>query len=533
MKMQFRLRTCMYVAASLIILTFATAMCGLFGIDKLFYGLIDINCFDLLTGQIANTLIVLSLTSVLSSNFGQAYWVDIKDTKLITPFWGCFIGITVYLLTAMVFSITVYAIGYNSGIVISAVFSTGLLIVLTFKMISIYFGKEELKKQLSVEYKHMLILNNTAYVSDYLLRLKNYLEEVKKKEFSGKNSYVRKLKKEITEIEKGLDSTEKNIVDATHKKHIEKHCKCMADLSAIDLKIMEYTHNAIDNNDTEVVRENVELLVECENYDTFFNLIEELFEWDEKYTCKTLFNLSRKNMAWVIKDKMSFFKQYALQKLIAQGGKLDAVQNLLLIYDTTNLGMAKLAPKLKEISDKSLLLKNEKVRLDRELNNSEDFREVMRSQREIKKQLRQKDEELRNELVSVLEKAGPKDFRMFYIPIREACVAYEEKNYEMVNKYITVILTNYNQDIQFIKLSSGITDVDAEIRFTFSYVTDEEIFLIDQLIEKDKTNLIIPEKDKAILSHMDKVTIDNDPFSGINAESMEIFRATLDLPKDE
>ena len=307
----------------------------------------------------------------------------------------------------------------------------------------------------------------------------------------------------------------------------------MADLSAIDLKIMEYTHNAIDNNDTEVVRENVELLVECENYDTFFNLIEELFEWDEKYTCKTLLNLSRKNMAWVIKDKMSFFKQYALQKLIAQGGKLDAVQNLLLIYDTTNLGMAKLAPKLKEISDKSLLLKNEKVRLDRELNNSEDFIEVMRSQREIKKQLREKDEELRNELVSVLEKAGPKDFRMFYIPIREACVAYEEKNYEMVNKYITVILTNYNQDIQFIKLSSGITDVDAEIKFTFSYVTDEEIFLIDQLIEKDKTNLIIPEKDKAILSHMDKVTIDNDPFSGINAESMEIFRATLDLPKDE
>ena len=53
------------------------------------------------------------------------------------------------------------------------------------------------------------------------------------------------------------------------------------------------------------------------------------------------------------------------------------------------------------------------------------------------------------------------------------------------------------------------------------------------ITEKDKTNLIIPEKDKAILSHMDKVTIDNDPFSGINAESMEIFRATLDLPKDE
>lgn len=45
---------------------------------------------------------------------------------------------------------------------------------------------------------------------------------------------------------------------------------------------------------TGVVRENIELLVECENYDTFFNLIEELFEWDEKYTCKTLLELSKK-----------------------------------------------------------------------------------------------------------------------------------------------------------------------------------------------------------------------------------------------
>ena len=151
MNMQFRARTCIYVITSLIILTITTAICSLCGIDKFFGSFVDISYFDLLTGQIANTLIVLSLTSVLSSDFGQAYWIDIKDTKLITPFWWCFIGITVYLLTAMVFSITVYAMGCDAGVVVSAVFSTGLLIILTFKMISIYFGKEELKKQLLVE----------------------------------------------------------------------------------------------------------------------------------------------------------------------------------------------------------------------------------------------------------------------------------------------------------------------------------------------------------------------------------------------
>ena len=86
MNLQFKLSTCIYVITSLIILTITTAICSLCGIDKFFGSFVDISYFDLLTGQIANTLIVLSLTSVLSSDFGQAYWIDIKDTKLITPF---------------------------------------------------------------------------------------------------------------------------------------------------------------------------------------------------------------------------------------------------------------------------------------------------------------------------------------------------------------------------------------------------------------------------------------------------------------
>ena len=92
--------------------------------------------------------------------------------------------------------------GCDAGVVVSAVFSTGLLIILTFKMISIYFGKEELKKQLLVEYKHMLILKNSSYVSDYHRRLEKYLEEVEGKEFLGKSRYVKKIKKEINERKK-------------------------------------------------------------------------------------------------------------------------------------------------------------------------------------------------------------------------------------------------------------------------------------------------------------------------------------------
>ena len=45
--------------------------------------------------------------------------------------------------------------------------------------------------------------------------------------------------------------------------------------------------------------------------------------------------------------------------------------------------------------------------------------------------------------------------------------------------------------------------------FSFSYVTDDEIIMINQLIEKNKSNHYISEKDKALLSKMDSVTIKN------------------------
>lgn len=98
---------------------------------------------------------------------------------------------------------------------------------------------------------------------------------------------------------------------------------------------------------------------------------------------------------------MCFFKQYALQKLIAQSGKLDAVQNLLLIYDTTNLGMVKLIPEIQKITEKCLLLKSEEARIEQELSNADDFVKAMRSQRERRKELKEKDKAVLSQMSSV------------------------------------------------------------------------------------------------------------------------------------
>ncbi len=44
-------------------------------------------------------------------------------------------------------------------------------------------------------------------------------------------------------------------------------------LQEIDAKWSEYTKMQLMNNDTEVVRENIKILVEAENYNMFFGLL--------------------------------------------------------------------------------------------------------------------------------------------------------------------------------------------------------------------------------------------------------------------
>ena len=509
MNIRYRFRISVYVAISMLMLVAITMICYCMGIDIIVDNRMDISFFDLLTGQIANTLIVLSLTSVLSTNFGQVYWVDIKDTKLVTPFWGCFIGITIYLLSALVFSISAYAIELNLGIVVSSIFSTFLLILLTYKMISIYFGKEELKKQLYLDYKYMLILKNTPYITDYLAELKKYMKELEQKNYRGKKKRIRKNKGEIKSIENEINSKNDKLIQDAHKRHIDRYAKCGEKLQIIDLKIQEYTRNAINNNEADIVRENIELWLECENYFAFIELVEELFEWDEKYTCRILKEIHKKKRAWVIKDKLKYFKKYALRKMISDSGKLDAIQNLLLIYDHENKGMSEAEQEIAVIRKKYNDLHNKKQEKIKEINKSEDFRFILEKEREVEKEFLPKYELLKEELYSLLKKVTTKDLRGYYLPLKEVCIAYDEGKYEIVNNYITVILENYYLDIHNIKMSIDMLDSQCNIEFSFSYVTDEEIEIIEQLIEKDKDRHIISQNNKEILRKMNMVLINN------------------------
>ena len=97
-----------------------------------------------------------------------------------------------------------------------------------------------------------------------------------------------------------------------------------------------------------------------------------------------------------------------------------------------------------------------------------------------------------------------------------------EGKYEIVNKYLTVILTNFEQDCFMIKSELGFTNIDMPIEYVFSYITDEEKLLIDQLIEKDMGIMAIPEATKIKLSKLNRVVINNNVWSGISTDTLEI-----------
>ena len=507
MEIHLKSRTVQYVSVTVAFLLVTTFLLYLFNMDKAIESLSEINYFDLLLGQIANTLIVLSLTSVLSSNFGQAYWVDIKETKLIKPFWTCFTGITVYLLTALFYSILMYAMGRYAGVLLSAVFSTVLLMILSFQMISIYFGKEGIKQQLREEYEQLLRLTNYPYLSDYLYKIKKLEKELREGASPDKEGLGRALQTEIRELEQKLNSGDEKLVDEAHKEYIKRSVDAHENLKSIDIKLEEYTKNAIKNNDSDVIIENIELLVSAENDITLFRLMEDLFSWDERYCCKVLRQVNERGTNFIINREMHFFKQFALQKLIEGSGKLSAIQFLLSIYDQSNLGMKNIREDLKKIDSERRKLRDKELELNKVMLSHEDIGEGYRQVKQENKQLEEEKKALEKEILALLSSCTTKDLRSYYLPLEECYRAYEEGKYEIANKYIMVILECFRLDFDSIRFDTGIMDIHSDRAIIFSYFTKEELWIVERLIEEDKLKSVLSEKDKKTLLSMKEIKL--------------------------
>ena len=353
----------------------------------------------------------------------------------------------------------------------------------------------------------MLRLTNYPYVSDYLYKIKKLEKELRECASPENEGLGQALQTEIRELEQKLNSGDEKLVDEAHKEYIKRSVDAHETLKNIDIKLEEYTKNAIKNNDSDVIIENIELLVSAENDITLFRLMEDLFSWDERYCCKVLRQVNERGTNFIINREMHFFKQFALQKLIEGSGKLSAIQFLLSIYDQSNLGMKNIREDLKRIDSERRKLRDKELELNKVMLSHEDIGEGYRQVKQENKQLEEEKKALEREILALLSSCTTKDLRSYYLPLEECYRAYEEGKYEIANKYITVILECFRLDLDSIRFDTGIMDIHSDRAIIFSYFTEEEFWIVERLIEEDKLKSVLSEKDKKALLSMKEIKL--------------------------
>ena len=107
---------------------------------------------DILMTQISITFIITSLLSVLSSNSIVVFWEDVMARQLIYPKYTNFISLSGYLFASLISSFISLTL-FKEYIVISFILSVIVAGYLSAKTIGIYYGKDEIKKQLKNELK--------------------------------------------------------------------------------------------------------------------------------------------------------------------------------------------------------------------------------------------------------------------------------------------------------------------------------------------------------------------------------------------
>ena len=295
-------------------------------------------------------------------------------------------------------------------------------------------------------------------------------------------------------------------MEEAHKEYVKRSVDAHETLKNIDRKLEEYTKNAIKNNDSEVIIENIELLVSAENDITLFRLMEDLFSWDERYCCKVLRQVNERGTNFIINREMRFFKQFALQKLMEGSGKLSAMQFLLSIYDQSNLGMKNIREDLKRIDSERRKLRDKELELNKVMLGCEDIGEGYRKVKRENKQLEEEKKALKEEILTLLGACATKDLRSYYLPLEECYQAYEEGKFEIANKYITVIMECFRVDIDLIRFDTGIMDIP-DSNISFSYFTEEEFSIVERLIEKDRQKSVLSEMNKKALLSMKEIKL--------------------------
>lgn len=117
---------------------------------------------DLLLNQYTITFLIISLLSLLSGNRECIYWVDILEYKIILPLHRNFISLTIYSFLSMLAGTVAYIMCDKLLVLEFFVYDVVILIILTLKMVGVYFGKAKIQQRLYKE----IIKDVRRYLND-------------------------------------------------------------------------------------------------------------------------------------------------------------------------------------------------------------------------------------------------------------------------------------------------------------------------------------------------------------------------------
>lgn len=103
-------------------------------------------CVDVIITQYTITFLIVSLLSLLSGSGEYIYWIDVLEQKIITPRHLNFTSMSVYAFVSMFAGSIAFLTAKNYLVLVFFTMDVILLVFLTFKMTSVYFGKERLRR---------------------------------------------------------------------------------------------------------------------------------------------------------------------------------------------------------------------------------------------------------------------------------------------------------------------------------------------------------------------------------------------------
>lgn len=122
----------------------------------------DFSYLDALYTQLSITFIVISLTTILSSNTKIIYWTDKIELTLVKPIFSSFSAYATYIFACLTLSV-IWTIKQDDLILISFGCSILVMTSLTFKLIEVYFGSSKVKQTLEWYFQWQMEYSEEEY----------------------------------------------------------------------------------------------------------------------------------------------------------------------------------------------------------------------------------------------------------------------------------------------------------------------------------------------------------------------------------